>query len=31
MELGDFGVPVDVQAPPEDEVVDFSELGGTTI
>jgi hypothetical protein len=31
MELSDFGVPVDVQAPPEDEVIDFSELGSTTI
>ncbi len=26
MEITDFGVPVDVQAPPEDQVVDFSEL-----
>jgi hypothetical protein len=28
MELTDFGVPVDVQAPPADQTVDFSELSG---
>ena len=27
MELTDFGVPVDVQAPPEDQTVDFATLG----
>jgi hypothetical protein len=27
MEITDFGVPVDVQAPPEDETIDFSSLG----
>jgi hypothetical protein len=27
MELSDFGAPVDVQAPPEDQTVDFSSLG----
>ncbi len=27
MEITDFGVPVDVQAPPEDQTVDFSSLG----
>jgi len=26
MELSDFGVPVDVQAPPADQTIDFSEL-----
>ena len=31
MEITDFGVPVDVQAPPEDETVDLSSLGGQTI
>jgi hypothetical protein len=31
MELSDFGVPVDVQAPPEDETVDFSELGSLNV
>jgi hypothetical protein len=30
MQLGDFGVPVDVQAPPADQTADFSELGGLT-
>ena len=29
MELSDFGVPVDVQAPPADQTVDFSELLGS--
>ena len=27
MEITDFGVPVDVQAPPADQTVDFSTLG----
>ena len=27
MEITDFGVPVDVQAPPDDQTVDFSSLG----
>jgi hypothetical protein len=27
MEITDFGVPVDVQAPPPDQVTDFSTLG----
>jgi hypothetical protein len=31
MELSDFGVPVEVQAPPEDETVDFSELGAVNV
>jgi hypothetical protein len=31
MELSDFGVPVDVQAPPEDETVDFSELASLSV
>jgi hypothetical protein len=30
MELSDFGVPVDVQAPPEDQTVDFSSLGAVS-
>jgi hypothetical protein len=31
MELYDFGTPVDVQAPPADQVTDFgSMLGGVT-
>ncbi|HEY3670823.1 MAG TPA: LppX_LprAFG lipoprotein [Acidimicrobiia bacterium] len=31
MELSDFGVPVDVQAPPEDQTVDFSSLGALNV
>jgi hypothetical protein len=31
MELTDFGVPVDVQAPPEDQTVDFATLGGMNV
>jgi hypothetical protein len=31
MKLSDFGVPVDVQAPPEDQTVDFSELSTVDI
>jgi len=31
MELSDFGVPVDVQAPPEDQTIDFSELGSLNV
>jgi hypothetical protein len=31
MQITDFGVPVDVQAPPADQTVDFSELGSTDI
>ncbi|HLM16400.1 MAG TPA: LppX_LprAFG lipoprotein [Acidimicrobiia bacterium] len=31
MELSDFGVPVDVQAPPEDQTVDFSSLGSLDV
>jgi hypothetical protein len=31
MELSDFGVPVDVQAPPEDQTVDFSSLGSLSV
>jgi hypothetical protein len=31
MEITDFGVPVDVQAPPDDQTVDFSELGRVDI
>jgi hypothetical protein len=31
MELSDFGVPVDVQAPPADQTVDISELTGLHI
>ncbi len=30
MQLSDFGVPVDVQAPPADQTVDFSALGSLT-
>jgi hypothetical protein len=31
MQLSDFGVPIDVQAPPADETVDFSELGSQKV
>jgi hypothetical protein len=31
LEITDFGVPVDVQAPPADEVIDFSSLGSQKI
>ena len=31
MEITDFGVPVDVQAPPDDETVDFSTLGSLNV
>jgi hypothetical protein len=31
MQLTDFGVPVDVQAPPAEDTVDFSALGGLSI
>ena len=31
MELSDFGVPVDVQAPPADETIDFSALGSLSV
>jgi hypothetical protein len=31
MEITDFGVPIDVQAPPADQTVDFSELSGVDI
>jgi len=31
MRLSDFGVPLDVQAPPDDQTVDFSELTGLDI
>jgi hypothetical protein len=31
MHLSDFGVPVDVQAPPADQTVDFAQLGGLDI
>ncbi len=31
MELTDFGVPVDVQAPPADQTVDFSSLGSLSV
>ncbi len=31
MEITDFGVPVDVQAPPADQTVDFSELGSLSV
>lgn len=31
MEMTDFGGTVDVQAPPEDEVLDFSEVFGTSL
>lgn len=31
MEITDFGVPVDVQAPPADQTVDFSSLGSLSV
>jgi hypothetical protein len=31
MELSDFGTPVDVQAPPPDQTIDFSELGSLKV
>jgi hypothetical protein len=31
MELSDFGTPVDVQAPPAEDTVDLSELGGLDV